>query len=105
MTRKEAYQKKMEAQLDEWKADIDKLTAKANQEGVDLRLELSNQLREIRSLQEKAGHKLDRLKETGDDAWEDLREGIDSAWASLGTKIRNARSRIVAMKESEPVTS
>ncbi|MGA7306893.1 MAG: hypothetical protein WBW88_18615 [Rhodothermales bacterium] len=105
MTNKEAYQKKMEAQLNEWKADIDKLKAKADMQSVDMRREFQEQIRDLRSMQETAGRKLATLKEAGDDAWEDLKDGIDSAWASFGKKLNSAKSRLRNSVSSEAVTS
>ena len=105
MNRKEAYQKKMEAQLREWKADIDKLKAKADKQGVDIQRDVKDQIQELRSLQDAAATKLNKLKETGDDAWEDLKEGVDQAWQSLGLKLRTARSKFHGSAETEPISS
>ena len=103
MNRREAYQKKMEAQLLEWKADIDKLKARAEGQGIDMQREFQEQIRELRTMQEAATTKLNKLKDTGDDAWEDLKEGIDTAWQSIGLKLRTAGSKFRETTESEPV--
>lgn len=36
MSKKKAYQQKIEAQLEEWKAEIDTMKAKAKKAGVDV---------------------------------------------------------------------
>jgi len=93
MSMKEAYEKKLQSQLDEWNAEIDKLKAKADSAEADAQLEYYKQIEELRSMQDAAGKKLDELKEAGDDAWEDLKAGIDSAWDSLSSSVKSAVSR------------
>ena len=93
MSMKEAYEKKLQGQLDGWSADIDKLKAKADSAEADAQLEYYKQIEELRSMQEAANDKLDELKEAGDEAWEDLKAGMDSAWDSLRSSIKSATSR------------
>lgn len=93
MSMKEAYEKKLQAQLDEWSAEIDKLKAKADGAEGDAQLEYYKHVEELRSMQEAANDKLSELKDAGDDGWEDLKAGLDSAWHSLGNALRSAASR------------
>lgn len=93
MSMKDAYEQKLQAQLDEWGAEIDKLKAKADNAEADAQLEYYKQIEELRSMQETATNKLAELKDAGDDAWEDLKAGIDSAWDSLGNSLKSAASR------------
>lgn len=93
MSMKETYEQKLQAQLDEWGAEIDKLKAKAAKAEADAQLEYYKQIEELRSMQEAANAKLAELKAAGDDAWEDLKAGIESAWDSLGTALKSASSR------------
>jgi chromosome segregation ATPase len=93
MSIKEAYEKKLQGQLDEWGAEIDKLKAKADSAKADAQLEYYKQIEDLRSMKDAASKKLDELKEAGDDAWEDLKAGIDSAWDSLSSSVKSAVSR------------
>lgn len=93
MSIKEAYEQKLQAQLDEWSAEIDKLKAKADSAEADAQLEYYKRIEELRSMQETAANKLTGLKDAGDDAWEDLKAGIESAWDSLGNALKSAASR------------
>jgi hypothetical protein len=90
---KEAYEKKLQGQLDEWGAEIDKLKAKADSAEADTQLSYYKQIEELRSMQDAARKKLDELKDASDDAWEDLKVGIDSAWDSLSRSVKSAISR------------
>ena len=93
MSMKEAYEQKLQAQLDEWSAEIDKLKAKADSAEADAQLVYYKKIEELRSMQETAANKLIELKDAGDDAWEDLKAGIGSAWDSLGNALKSAASR------------
>jgi len=93
MSMKETYQKKLQAQLDEWSAEIDKLKAKADKAEADAQLEYYKHIEGLRSMQVAASSKLAELKDTSDDAWEDLKAGMDSAWNSIGNALKSATSR------------
>lgn len=93
MGMKEAYERKLQAQLDEWTAEIDKLKAKADKAEADTQLEYYKQIEELRVKQETAKEKLGELKEAGENAWEDLKAGINSAWDSLGNALKTAADR------------
>ena len=93
MGMKEAYEKKIEAQLNEWKTDIDKMKAKADKADAEAKLAYYKQIEELRTRQEVAQKKLAELKASGEDAWEDLKAGIDRAWSSLGEAVKSAGSR------------
>ena len=93
MSMKEAYEKKLQAQLDEWSAEIDRLKAKADKAEADAQLDYYKKIEELRVLQEQARDKLVELEAATDEAWEDLKAGIESAWDSLSVAVRSAVSR------------
>lgn len=93
MSMKEAYEKKLQAQLDEWSLEIDKLKTKADKADAEAQLEYYKQIEYLRSMQEKSNQKLLELKDASDDAWEDLKAGIDSASDSLSQALKSAISR------------
>jgi chromosome segregation ATPase len=90
---KEAYQQKIEAQLDEWNAEIDRMKARASKAEADAKLEYDKQIKELRLKQQAVQEKLRNLKDAGEDAWEDLKAGVELAWESLGEAIKSANSR------------
>jgi seryl-tRNA synthetase len=93
MSIKEQYEKKLQAQLDKWDAEINKLKAKADGAKADGQLEYYKEIEELRTMQKNATDKLTELKNSSDDAWEDLKSGIDSAIGSLDNAFRAAVSR------------
>jgi hypothetical protein len=62
MNRKEAYQKKLQAQLDEWSAEIDKLKAKADNAEADAQIEYYKQIEALRTMLKSADSKLTELR-------------------------------------------
>lgn len=93
MSIKEAYEKKLRAQLDEWKSEIDSLKAKADAAEADSQLEYYKHIEDLRTRQEAARVKLQELENAGEGAWEDLKAGVENAWDELGQAIDTARSR------------
>lgn len=93
MDKKDAYEQKLQAQLDEWSAEIDKLKARAKRAEADARLELDNEIESLEKQQRRAQEKLEELRSAGEDAWDDLKAGLDSAWENLKVSVRSASSR------------
>lgn len=93
MSQKDAYIQKLQAKLDEWNTEIDKLKAKADQAEADAKLEYYERIEKLREQQDGAREKLETLRQAGDDAWEDLKAGIESAWNDLSEAIKSASSR------------
>ncbi len=90
---KAAYEKKLQAQLDEWAAEIDKLKAKADAAEGNAQVEYYKEVENLQSKKNEANEKLTELKHSSDHAWEDLKAGLDNAWHSLGSALKTASSR------------
>lgn len=88
-----AYRQKLEARLDQWRAEITKLEAKAAEASADTRIEYQKQIDNLRSKQDDARKKLAEFNEAGGQAREDLKSGLEKAWNDLGEAVRNARER------------
>lgn len=93
MDKKEAYEKKLQGQLNEWRAEIDKLKARADTAEGEAQLEYYRQIEDVRSRHEEASAKLEELKTASNESWEDLKAGLDSAWDSLSQSVKSAASR------------
>lgn len=93
MSQKEDLENKLQARLDEYRAEIDRLKALADRAGAEIQLEYYKQIESLRENQEVAKTKLDEFKSAGDGAWEDLKDGVESAWNDLGEALKSAISR------------
>ncbi len=93
MNRKDAYARKIQAQLDEWDAEIRKLKARAERGEADARLEIGKQIETLRRKRNRVGDRLAEFEAAGDDAWEDLKGGLEAATASLRSALESAGAR------------
>lgn len=94
MNEKSSYRQKLEARLDQWGAEIDKLQAKASEATADARIEYDKQIENLREQQRAAREKLGELEEASGEAWKDLRSGFEKAWDDLGAAVKNASERM-----------
>ena len=90
METKEAYKKKLEAQLNEWSAQINLLSAKAKNKGADVNLQLAKTLEDLQAKQSAVTKKIKELDDAGSEAWvtvsvtaekvlNDLKKGVGEA--------------------------
>lgn len=93
MNKKEAYEKQLEGQLEEWDATIDQYKAKAKQASGEAQAQYYEQIEALKAQQKTAREKLNDFKNKSGAAWEDMKAGMESAWDSLGNAIRSAASR------------
>jgi chromosome segregation ATPase len=93
MKDKELYQQKKQAQLDEWKAEIDKLKAKASGASADAQLGMNKQIKALETKIEENKAKLSELAKAGEDAWESIKEGMDSAWDSMKSAVSDTAKK------------
>ncbi len=93
MATKEAYQKKLEAHLKEWDAKLDQLSAKAQKATADARIHYENELENLRSKQAAAHKTLEELGKRGENAWEDMKDGVEKVWDEMGKAIDKVTAR------------
>ncbi|MEC7118326.1 MAG: coiled coil domain-containing protein [Pseudomonadota bacterium] len=93
MSDKKLYQEKLQAQLDGWKADIDKLKSKAAEASADAKIELQKQIDGLEGRLEEGKVKLAELSDASHEAWESLKEGAESVWASIKTSFHDAKDK------------
>lgn len=89
MNIRDSIEKKLQAQLDEWKDRVESLGEKAAQQETNLQLEYYTLLDEIKLELEAAHKKLELLKDSSDEKWEELKADIEVTWDSLEDLIRS----------------
>lgn len=92
---RKAYEEKLDAQLNEWKAQIALLKARADKVKVkaEAKIEYYKIIEVLHRKQDEAMTKLRELKTAGDEAWEDLKTGTEKVWAEVRTAFHEATSR------------
>lgn len=93
MSTKDEFIRKMHAKLDQWNAEIDTLSAKADQAEASARAEYHKQLEVLRSKRDQARGKLTEVESASEGAWQDLRAGVELAWESVSEALRSATAR------------
>jgi hypothetical protein len=96
MTEKELYRQKLQAQLDEWKAEVALWKARASNAGASAQIEMHKQVEDLDHRMQEAGRKLSELATAGEDAWDSLKKGADSALDSLKAAVGEARAKFKA---------
>lgn len=89
---KNAYQKKMEAELDRIKAELRRMEAELRTKSADEELKSSQRLDELRARRERVKEKLQDLRNASESAWDQARDGVANAWTELETAFEAARN-------------
>jgi hypothetical protein len=77
------YESKLEAQLAQWKADIDVLKAKAAREKVDAMVQYDRGIETLQKKHKDAERQFRNLKFASDDAWEDVKGSTEKVWGEF----------------------
>lgn len=90
---KEAYEARLQNELDKWRTQIDWLSAMANKVDSAEREAYYEKLDAICAQQAAASQKLDELRRAEQDTWEALRDEIENSWTELGESLQSLCSR------------
>jgi hypothetical protein len=93
MTTQDAYARKAEARLEELDAEIARIKAKAKGAKADAEIEYTEHLAELREKRDFAERTLTEFRAAGEDAADDIKEGIERAWNDLKSAVDRARQR------------
>lgn len=88
--KKEAYQEKVEAELEELEARINLLIAKAKNAGADTRIKAKNQVSLLKEKYENVSEEISGLQSKSKDAWKEVTNGIDEALDDLKGSVDEA---------------
>lgn len=97
LQQKEAYQKQVEAKLQEYNRKIQDLQKKASSSASDLTAEgkekLDQVIENLKKKKQAAGEKLNELKSDSSKAWEAAKSGVDQALHELDKAYERVRSQ------------
>jgi hypothetical protein len=69
------------------------MTADAKNIAGDARQEYYRNIETLRSQRDTVQGRLEKLKNTSGNAWEDMKDGVDRAWEEIQQSVRRATSR------------
>ena len=90
---KKSYLNKLSSQIKQWETEIDKLKAKANKTKTDVNIEYNNKIDEIRHKKEDLEKKIKLLQKSGDEAWDEIKDGLGKSWKDFKTSFDNVISK------------
>jgi G:T/U-mismatch repair DNA glycosylase len=93
MNDKDLYKQKLQAQLNEWKAELERLKAQAVGASADAQLEMHKLADELEGKLQAAKTQLAALSEAGEGTWDSMKSGLEHAWISVKTSVRDGLSR------------
>jgi hypothetical protein len=93
MNDKELYRQKYQAQLDEWKADLDKLRARAAGATADAQIEMNKHVRELEHKMHEAGARLSEWAASSEEAWDATRKNMETTWEALKAGVSAAAAK------------
>ncbi|MHB8882816.1 MAG: sll1863 family stress response protein [Thermodesulfovibrionales bacterium] len=91
--KRKAYEEKLDAQIEEWNAQIALFKARADKAKAEAKIEYYKTIEALQQKQNEARAKLQELKTAGDEAWEDLKTGAEKAWDEVKTAFHSASSK------------
>ena len=91
--KRKAYEEKLDAQLQEWNAQIALFKARADKAKAEAKIEYYKTIEALQHKQDEARANLHGLKTAGDEAWEDLKTGVEKAWAEVKAAFHSAASK------------
>lgn len=92
-TNKDAYTEKLQAQIDQWTAEVEKLEAKARESKADAKIEIEENVGDAKKRLEAAKTKAREVRNASGEAWQELKAGTESAFESLKEAVDRARTR------------
>jgi hypothetical protein len=92
MEKKEAYQKKREAQLNQLRVTIEGLAAKADKARAEAKVEYAEGIDALKAKQEEVKMKLKALREASGESSKDLKAEVESALFDLKKAVESAVS-------------
>ncbi|HNR50166.1 MAG: hypothetical protein BWZ01_01379 [Deltaproteobacteria bacterium ADurb.BinA179] len=90
---KKEYEQKMEKRLHDMDVEIGRMNAKADAAGADVRAGYQKEIRYLRERRQALKAKLNELRSSGTDAWQDIKLGTEQAWNDLSRAVKSAWSK------------
>ena len=92
MASREEYIEQLKEKLDEWNAKLDELKLQAKLGEMENREKLELEFENYQARRDEVRAKLEKMRASGEDAFQDLRQGAEQAFEALKESFHNARS-------------
>lgn len=88
----DAYAEKLQAKLEQWNAEVDRMKAKAKEMSADARLEYEKRLGDLEQKQQDSRSRIEAVRAAAGEASEELKRGAQEAVDDLGASLERARN-------------
>ena len=93
MTMREDYERRLQAQLADWKVELDKLWAQAKGAQAGAAKEYQRQIDRLKAQREAMEKDLAKMRKASEASWKDLRAGTEQAWKAMEQAVSAAWTR------------
>jgi len=93
MSLKDVYREKLEAQIEEQRARLELLKAKAKRAAADVKIIAYEEIGDSDAKLDALKGKLKELGNASGDAWQEMKGGIEKAWEDLTVSCKKAAHR------------
>ena len=93
-TKKEIYRQKAQAKFDQMNAQIEELLARFNETKADAKLKIKDQFEDLTEQQGTVEQKIEQIKDSGEEAWQDMSSGLDNAFDELENSFKQATRKL-----------
>jgi phage shock protein A len=83
VSKRDEFLDQMEAQLNVWRAQISQFDAKAEKETEERKEEMKKKIGNLQNQINEFEDRMEAIRQTNKEAWEDLKEGAEKAWSKL----------------------
>ena len=90
----DSYFKTMEAQLKQWDAEVDRMTAQGAKASAEMRDEYQEQIKALRADRDDVFKKMREMRAAGQAATLEMKTAVDVAWQSLKKSLERATSNL-----------
>jgi len=90
---KKSYEEKIQAQLDEWRSDIDSLKEKAKHASAETKLKYQESIDKLEMKMKEGKSRLKDLAESSDDAWDSIKDGAESVWDTMKATFKEVKEK------------
>lgn len=94
MDDKKLYERKKQAQLNELKADIDKLKAKVLISSLDAQIKINEHIRTLEHEFDETMIKLSELKKSADETYETIKTSVESACDKVASTFSDIKRKL-----------
>jgi hypothetical protein len=92
MNQKDAYRQKIDAQIEELTARLAVMRAQAKRFAADAKIAARGEISETDKRLAELKVCLAKLRNSGDGAWREMKEGVEAAWSDLSKAAKRAKT-------------